>query len=218
MGLYEARQARGDFKRLLIVEGYMDVVSAASGGHHLCRGHARHRNHPGAPEQDLPASPAKWCFASTAIAPAGKAAWRALENALPLARDGRELKFMFLPEGHDPDTLVAEEGRGSLRDPHEGGAAAVGVSGAAADRRCGSGSCRRPRKAQRPWQSRCLRACRRAFTGKCWRTGLASQVGMPAAKLKEFFAVGCEPSARRKRPGTTGSRSAVESASGEVIC
>ena len=39
-----------------------------------------------------------------------KAAWRALENALPLARDGRELKFMFLPEGHDPDTLVAAEG------------------------------------------------------------------------------------------------------------
>src|SRR5258708_31757962 len=39
-----------------------------------------------------------------------QAAWRALENSLSLARDGRELKFMFLPEGHDPDTLVAEEG------------------------------------------------------------------------------------------------------------
>src|SRR5258708_8401828 len=39
-----------------------------------------------------------------------KAAWRALENALPLAQDGRELKFMFLPEGHDPDTLIAAEG------------------------------------------------------------------------------------------------------------
>jgi DNA primase len=39
-----------------------------------------------------------------------QAAWRALENALPLAQDGRELKFMFLPDGHDPDTLVAEEG------------------------------------------------------------------------------------------------------------
>jgi DNA primase len=39
-----------------------------------------------------------------------QAAWRALENALPLAHDGRELKFMFLPDGHDPDTLVAAEG------------------------------------------------------------------------------------------------------------
>jgi DNA primase len=39
-----------------------------------------------------------------------QAAWRALENSLPLARDGRELKFMFLPDGHDPDTLIALEG------------------------------------------------------------------------------------------------------------
>jgi DNA primase len=39
------------------------------------------------------------------------AAWRALENALPQAREGRQLKFMFLPEGHDPDTLVGAEGK-----------------------------------------------------------------------------------------------------------
>jgi DNA primase len=39
-----------------------------------------------------------------------QAAWRAMENSLALARDGRELKFMFLPDGHDPDTLVAAEG------------------------------------------------------------------------------------------------------------
>jgi DNA primase len=38
------------------------------------------------------------------------AAWRALQNALPEAREGREIRFLFLPEGHDPDTLVAEEG------------------------------------------------------------------------------------------------------------
>jgi DNA primase len=45
-----------------------------------------------------------------------QAAWRALENALPLARDGRELKFLFLPEGHDPDTLVAEEGAAAFEN------------------------------------------------------------------------------------------------------
>jgi DNA primase len=39
-----------------------------------------------------------------------QAAWRALENSLPVAIDGREFKFMFLPDGHDPDTLIAEEG------------------------------------------------------------------------------------------------------------
>jgi len=38
------------------------------------------------------------------------AAWRALQNALPEIREGREIRFLFLPEGHDPDTLVGEEG------------------------------------------------------------------------------------------------------------
>jgi DNA primase len=45
-----------------------------------------------------------------------QAAWRALENSLGLARDGRELRFMFLPEGHDPDTLVAAEGATAFED------------------------------------------------------------------------------------------------------
>jgi DNA primase len=39
------------------------------------------------------------------------AAWRALQHALPEAREGREMRFLFLPEGHDPDSLVGEEGR-----------------------------------------------------------------------------------------------------------
>ena len=39
------------------------------------------------------------------------AAWRALQHALPEAHEGREIRFLFLPEGHDPDTLVGEEGR-----------------------------------------------------------------------------------------------------------
>jgi DNA primase len=39
------------------------------------------------------------------------AAWRALQHALPEAREGREIKFLFLPDGHDPDSLVGEEGR-----------------------------------------------------------------------------------------------------------
>jgi DNA primase len=39
------------------------------------------------------------------------AAWRALQHALPEVREGREIRFLFLPEGHDPDTLVGEEGR-----------------------------------------------------------------------------------------------------------
>ena len=42
------------------------------------------------------------------------AAWRALQHALPEAREGREIRFLFLPEGHDPDTLVGAEGRGAF--------------------------------------------------------------------------------------------------------
>jgi DNA primase len=40
-----------------------------------------------------------------------EAGWRALERTLPTLRDGREVKFLFLPEGEDPDTLVRQEGR-----------------------------------------------------------------------------------------------------------
>jgi len=49
-GLYEARQARRDFKRLMIVEGYMDVVRLHQAGINLCRRDLGYRNHPGTPE------------------------------------------------------------------------------------------------------------------------------------------------------------------------
>ncbi len=48
------------------------------------------------------------------------AAWRALGKALPEARDGRQIRFLFLPEGHDPDSLVGEEGRGAFEKRLEG--------------------------------------------------------------------------------------------------
>ncbi len=108
-GLYEARQARGDFKRLLIVEGYMDVVRLHQAGITYAvatLGTATTQEHLN--KIFKMTSEVVFCFDGDR---AGRqAAWRALENALPLARDGRELKFMFLPEGHDPDTLVGEEG------------------------------------------------------------------------------------------------------------
>src|ERR1700691_3427461 len=108
-GLYEARQARADFKRLMIVEGYMDVVRLHQAGITYAvatLGTATTQEHLN--KIFRMTSEVVFCFDGDR---AGRqAAWRALENALPLARDGRELKFMFLPEGHDPDTLVAQEG------------------------------------------------------------------------------------------------------------
>jgi DNA primase len=108
-GLYEARQARADFKRLMIVEGYMDVVRLHQAGITYAvatLGTATTQEHLN--KIFRVTSEVVFCFDGDR---AGRqAAWRALENSLALARDGRELKFMFLPEGHDPDTLVAEEG------------------------------------------------------------------------------------------------------------
>jgi DNA primase len=109
-GLYEARQAHNDFKRLMVVEGYMDVVRLHQAGITYAvatLGTATTQEHLN--KIFRMTSELVFCFDGDNAG--RKAAWRALENALPLARDGRELKFMFLPDGHDPDTLVAEEGR-----------------------------------------------------------------------------------------------------------
>ena len=109
-GLFEARKAHSDFKRLLLVEGYMDVVRLHQHGITYAvatLGTATTQEHLN--KLFRLTSEVVFCFDGDR---AGlKAAWRALENALPLARDGREFRFLFLPEGHDPDSLVGEEGR-----------------------------------------------------------------------------------------------------------
>jgi DNA primase len=108
-GLYEARQARADFKRLLVVEGYMDVARLHQAGITYAvatLGTATTQEH----LNKIFRMTREVVFCFDGDRAGRKAAWRALENALSLAEDGRELRFMFLPEGHDPDTLVAEEG------------------------------------------------------------------------------------------------------------
>ena len=108
-GLYEARQAHGDFKRLMIVEGYMDVVRLHQAGITYAvatLGTATTQEHLN--KIFRLSSEVVFCFDGDR---AGRqAAWRALDNALPLARDGRELRFLFLPDGQDPDSLVGAEG------------------------------------------------------------------------------------------------------------
>jgi DNA primase len=114
-GLFEARQARTDFKRLLIVEGYMDVVRLHQAGITYAvatLGTSTTQEHLN--KIFRIASEVIFCFDGDRAGRA--AAWRALENALPMARDGRELKFLFLPDGEDPDTLVAAEGPEAFED------------------------------------------------------------------------------------------------------
>jgi DNA primase len=109
-GLYEARQELRQIDRLLVVEGYMDVVRLAQAGIHYAvatLGTAttpEHLNRLFRVTGDV-------VFAFDGDRAGRQAAWRALETCLPFAKDGKRIQFLFLPDGHDPDTLVAEEGR-----------------------------------------------------------------------------------------------------------
>jgi DNA primase len=109
-GLYQARKADRKLDRLLVVEGYMDVVSLAQFGVSnavATLGTATTKDHLERLFRVVPQ--AVFCFDGDR---AGRqAAWRALENALPVLNEGRQINFMFLPDGEDPDSLVRQEGK-----------------------------------------------------------------------------------------------------------
>ncbi len=109
-GLWEARQALKQLPRLLVVEGYMDVVSLAQFGLRYAVATLGTSVTPDHLQVMFRAtSEVVFCFDGDR---AGRdAAWRGLENVLPLIGEGRQVKFMFLPEGEDPDTLIREIGR-----------------------------------------------------------------------------------------------------------
>jgi DNA primase len=108
-GLWQVRQAHAKIPRLIVVEGYMDVVAlfqygitqaVATLGTATTPDHAEllFRN----------AADVFFCFDGDR---AGRgAAWKAVESILPRMRDGRQAFFLFLPEGEDPDSIVREEG------------------------------------------------------------------------------------------------------------
>jgi len=108
-GLYESRQALRHIDRLVVVEGYMDVVALARHGIDFSiatLGTATTTDH-----LNILFRLTDNVFFSFDGDRAGKAAaWRALENALPQVREGRQIRFVFLPDGHDPDSYVNEFG------------------------------------------------------------------------------------------------------------
>ncbi|TCO73722.1 DNA primase [Chromatocurvus halotolerans] len=108
-GLYEARQANRKLDRLLVVEGYMDVIALAQSGISNATatlGTATSKTHL---ERIFRLSPeVVFCFDGDEAG--RKAAFRALEATLPCMTDGRQARFLFLPEGDDPDTMVRREG------------------------------------------------------------------------------------------------------------
>ena len=107
--LWQVRQAHTKIPRLIVVEGYMDVIAlfqhgvtqaVATLGTATTRDHAEllFRN----------CADVYFCFDGDR---AGRqAAWRAVESVLPRMRDGRQAFFLFLPDGEDPDSIVRKEG------------------------------------------------------------------------------------------------------------
>lgn len=108
-GLYEALQVRQKLERLLVVEGYMDVIALHQFGLPWAvatLGTATSAEH--LTKMFRWVSEIVFCFDGD---DAGRqAAVRALNTALPEATDGRTFRFLFLPEGEDPDTLVRSVG------------------------------------------------------------------------------------------------------------
>ncbi|MEP6939830.1 MAG: DNA primase [Rudaea sp.] len=113
--LWQVRQAHSKIPRLIVVEGYMDVIAlfqhgitqaVATLGTATTRDHAEllFRN----------CADVYFCFDGDR---AGRAAgWRAVESVLPRMRDGRQAFFLFLPDGEDPDSLVRQEGHAGFEE------------------------------------------------------------------------------------------------------
>jgi len=112
-GPYLARNAIRDADRVVVVEGYMDVVALAQHGVGYAvatLGTATTGVH--AQKLLRLADSVVFCFDGDAAG--RKAAWRALENTLPVLVDGKEARFLFLPEGEDPDDFVRQRGKAAF--------------------------------------------------------------------------------------------------------
>jgi DNA primase len=108
-GLFEARQATRSLQRLLVVEGYMDVVSLHQAGITYAIATLGTATTPEHLQRIFRlVGEVVFCFDGDRAGRA--AAWRALENAMGEIKQGRQVRFLFLPEGQDPDSLVREEG------------------------------------------------------------------------------------------------------------
>ena len=109
-GLFEARAAIKAAGRVIVVEGYMDVVALAQHGVEFAvatLGTATTPVH----ARTLLRHSDRLIYAFDGDAAGRKAAWRALENTLEALQDGKEASFLFLPQGEDPDSYIRRHGR-----------------------------------------------------------------------------------------------------------
>jgi DNA primase len=114
-GLFQAQAAIRKSNRVLVVEGYMDVVALAQFGVEYVvatLGTATTEAH----TQRLLRLADEVVFSFDGDSAGQRAAWRALENALPALRDGKQVRFLFLPKEHDPDSFVREFGQAAFEE------------------------------------------------------------------------------------------------------
>lgn len=114
-GLYEARKKNQTLQRILVVEGYMDVVSLYQHGITYAvatLGTATNVKH----IQKLQRYTNEIIFCFDGDRAGQQAAWKALTINLPTLRDDMHIRFLFLPEGEDPDTLIRKIGKKAFED------------------------------------------------------------------------------------------------------
>jgi len=108
--LWQVKQANQNLTRIVVVEGYMDVIALHQAGLPIAVATLGTATTPEHTELLFRATPdVVFCFDGDRAGRA--AAWKALESALPRLRDGRQAYFLFLPDGEDPDSLVRKEGK-----------------------------------------------------------------------------------------------------------
>jgi DNA primase len=184
-GLYETRRARPNLSRLVIVEGYMDTVQLHQAGIDYAVATLGTATTPEHFRRMFRLANAL-VFAFDGDRAGRAAAWRALQHALPEAREGREMRFLFLPDGQDPDTLVAAEGRAAFEARLE---SAVPLSeylvselSAQSDLKSADGRARFA-EAARPLFARVPEGVYRELL----LARLAEVVGLPAQRLEELW-------------------------------
>ena len=203
-GLYEARQALRNIERLVVVEGYMDVVGLARHGIEYSvatLGTAttdEHLNRLLRISDEI-----VFCFDGDR---AGRdAAWKALETSLPHIREGRQLRFVFLPDGQDPDSFVQSEGAGAFEDALSDGIALsnflIGELSSKVDLDSVDGRARLAELA-RPLIGRIPQGVyKELLTGE-----LAESVGLSAGKLEAILSSSQPKSVKRTTQMPPGSR------------
>jgi DNA primase len=114
-GLYQAKRKTKELERVFVVEGYMDVIALAQHGVTNAVATLGTAVTPDHLDRLFRICPQLvFCFDGDAAGQ--KAAWRALEISLPLLREGRQVHFMFMPQGEDPDTFVQHYGPEKFAD------------------------------------------------------------------------------------------------------